>query len=155
MMPNRHCLSSGVKQGDPLSPVLFNIAIDLLLENLNQSHLGVVLDDLKFPALAYADDLALVATSDVELQQLVNITTGTLSMIGLDLNRSKSVVMGCHERILVGDTELQKVDSIKYLGVEICSNGSTRSIPNLFDPLLRKLHRARLKIGRASCRERV
>ena len=57
-------LTSGVKQGDPLSPVLFNIVMDQLLESLNESNLGVILDGMKLPALAYADDLALMATSD-------------------------------------------------------------------------------------------
>src|SRR5699024_6917467 len=118
-------LSSGVKQGDPLSPVLFNIVIDQLLENLNHSYLGVVLGDVRLPVLAYADDLALTASSDDDLQSLIDITTASLNKVGLSLNRSKSVVMGCQSPITVDGTALANVTSIKYLGVVINSDGKT------------------------------
>src|SRR5699024_4995795 len=90
---------------------------------------------------------ALMATSDHELQQQINITTSTLGKVGLRLNHSKSVVMGCQALITSGDTYLQSVQCFKYLGVEIHSDGTTESDPLLYQPLLTKLLRARLKPG--------
>ena len=88
-----------------------------------------------------------MATSDHELQQLINITSSTLGKVGLRLNHSKSVVMGCQETITSGDTYLQNVQCFKYLGVDIHSDGTTESDPLLYQPLLTKLLRARLKPG--------
>src|SRR5699024_10357085 len=79
------------------------------------------------------------------LQRMVDITTVTLGKVGLKLNRSKSVVMGCQSTIFVDETELRNVASFKYLGVEICSNGSTPSNQHVFDDLLDKLLRSKLK----------
>ena len=50
-------LLRGVKQGDPLSPIIFNLIIDELLDNL-PSIIGVQVNDSpRFNNLVFADDL--------------------------------------------------------------------------------------------------
>jgi hypothetical protein len=47
----------GVKQGDPLTPLIFNAIIDLLLEQLEQRK-GYVFDEShRLSTLAFAEDL--------------------------------------------------------------------------------------------------
>lgn len=64
----------GVKQGDPLSPLLFGLFIDRLEGWLKQRlpDCGVQLGEQLVQLLLYADDLTLVASSPGELQQLLD-----------------------------------------------------------------------------------
>jgi len=60
-------LSRGVRQGCPMSPVLFNLVLEPLLEWLSDT--AVSASEAK---LAFADDIALLATDHVTLQGLVD-----------------------------------------------------------------------------------
>lgn len=53
----------GVKQGDPMSPLLFNIAMDPLIQALEGDGSGVRRDGDAITTLAFADDLVLVSGS--------------------------------------------------------------------------------------------
>ncbi|KAL2102325.1 hypothetical protein ACEWY4_001493 [Coilia grayii] len=53
----------GVRQGDPLSPLLFNLAMDPLLCPLSTEGKGVSVGGLNVAALAFADDLVLLSDS--------------------------------------------------------------------------------------------
>ena len=52
---------NGVKQGGVFSPVLFCIYLDGLLSRLAESKIGCFIGDVFVGALAYADDIALLA----------------------------------------------------------------------------------------------
>ena len=59
----------GVLQGSPLSLYLFNIFVDGLLEDLNDSATNVP------RSVFYADDGTLLASSSSEIQRLLDIVT--------------------------------------------------------------------------------
>ena len=54
-------LNNGVKQGGVLSPILFSIYIDSLLQKLKDSGLGCHVGRTFAGAFDYADDLALIS----------------------------------------------------------------------------------------------
>ena len=53
-------INSGVKQGCPLSPLLFNIIMDELISKLKNRDIGIKVAGQSIVVMAFADDLVLV-----------------------------------------------------------------------------------------------
>ena len=81
-------VTRGVKQEDPLSPVIFNIFIDLLLRSLPQE-CGSTYNGKSVRAVAFVDDLILLADLPIGLQHLLDWTSTFLGTCGLLLNTRK------------------------------------------------------------------
>jgi hypothetical protein len=86
-------INAGVKQGCPLSPIIFNLAIEPILRAVSRPNIGYHLHDQKIDSLAYADDLALIAKTPAELQQLMSITGRVATWAGLRLNARKCATL--------------------------------------------------------------
>ena len=63
----------GVRQGGILSPVLFAVYVDDIIETLNDSKLGCFIDDLYLGCIVYADDLIIISASVSILQKIILI----------------------------------------------------------------------------------
>ena len=120
-------IKRGVAQGCPLSPTLFGIYINSLLRSLNSSGLGIDIDSYKLSALAYADDIILLADSHANLQKLVNIISDWSKKWGMSPNIAKCghmiFALEKHEsmntmpNIFWNDIPIPRVSKYKYLGV--------------------------------------
>lgn len=77
-----------VKQGDPLSPVIFNLVVDPLFSRL-PGEIGVRVGNSILNAMGYADDLVLFALSPDSLQQLLDASVTYLQEYSLRVNSSK------------------------------------------------------------------
>jgi len=82
-------IRNGVKQGCPLSPLLSNLIMDELIEELYKMGAGVVLEDQKVAILAFADDLVLMADSDYDMQKLLKAAEAFFDARGLKVNVKK------------------------------------------------------------------
>lgn len=76
----------GVKQGDLLSPVIFNMVIDRLLT----PEIGTDIRGNHYNALAFANDLILVASTPNGLQLTIDTEADFLKQCGLNVNAMKS-----------------------------------------------------------------
>ena len=81
-------VTRGVKQGYPLSPLIFKLVIDQLLRSLPQEY-GSTYNGKIVRARAFADDLVLLADSPIGLQHLLDWTSTFLGTCGLLLNTNK------------------------------------------------------------------
>jgi hypothetical protein len=88
----------GVRQGDTLSPILFNICIDPLLQAVQSAKLGIqISDEHCVGCLAYADDIALLTSSAADMQKIVQLLEQYCQHTGMSPNmdpskRDKTVV---------------------------------------------------------------
>lgn len=54
-------LKRGVKQGDPLSPLLFNLSIEPIIDCIQDNTAGIEVESHNLAAMAFADDVVLLA----------------------------------------------------------------------------------------------
>ena len=66
-------IENGVKQGGILSPILFCVYIDVLLNCLIESKLGCHIGCVSYSAVGYADDVGLLTPSVQALQDILHI----------------------------------------------------------------------------------
>jgi len=85
----------GVKQGDPLSPLLFGLFIDRI-ESVFSNILpgvGIQMGNMLVQVLLYADDLVLVAESPAQLQSMLDVLQNFCACNSLTVNVKKSEVV--------------------------------------------------------------
>ena len=98
MSPTFEC-KNGVKQGGVLSPILFCVVIDVLLRRLRDCGAGCYLGSTFVGALAYADDVSIIAPTFSSCQKMLDVSFQFAEEFHLLFNSTKSqaVVFGRSE----------------------------------------------------------
>lgn len=117
--------TTGLEQGDPSSPILWNIFYEPLLQKLHALN-GYQMGSENISYLAYADDLTLIASNDYDMQQLLDTVTSYLNFHCMQIQPKKSTVVSNFpgkEYVLNQGSQIEcvlrvsKREIITYLGV--------------------------------------
>jgi hypothetical protein len=156
-LSNPFLMQCGVRQGGVLSPVLFTIYVNDMIERLKAAGEGCWVGDAFVGCAMYADDLVLLAPSILALQLMVNTCSDEAVKLDMLFNVKKSVVLRVGPRfkahcnpITVSGNPLEFVDRAKYLGIQIESSSKfkidlhlyTSKLFRSFNSLYRKCSKA-------------
>ena len=83
-------VTCAVRQGGVLSPVLFAVYVNDLIEKLSRSGHGCRIGKMYLGCVMFADDLILISASLYDLQAMVDICSVELEGIDMKLNVAKS-----------------------------------------------------------------
>jgi DMSO/TMAO reductase YedYZ heme-binding membrane subunit len=126
---------SGVRQGGILSPILFNVYVDDVIEELKYSSYGCHVGRLFVGCIMYADDLLLMSPSVGGLQRMLDICSAYGSVHNIVFNPSKTVcasVSLTHNfnlgSVYINNEEIPWVHQFKYLGVTFNARCSLLSV---------------------------
>src|SRR6218665_686543 len=151
----------GVRQGDPLSAILFNCVMDEVIAGLSKSIGFELSPDSVVRCLAFADDLVLVAsTADGLRDQMARVIRG-LHDGGLLINPAKCATLridvdGAAKRWVINsrsfltleDKEIDAIDIVgayKYLGLQAGPKGLRKAYGSFLTEKLDFLSHAPLK----------
>ena len=117
-------IQTGVKQGCVLSPILFSMFINDLIEDINDTNCGIVIDGKKIASLLYADDVAVIADSTTDLQLILDAIHRWCLNWGISINSLKTKAihfrnkrrMRSQYQPRLGDAVIDYCHEYKYLG---------------------------------------
>jgi hypothetical protein len=120
-------LEKGVLQGESLSPKLFTIFMEQIVEILYQSDiptLKVAAEDIHL--LLYADDIVILASNAIDLQKKIGVLKEFFDQNNLSVNLGKTKCVVFRRKkskrssiptLFWGENEVEVVDKYTYLGV--------------------------------------
>uniref|UniRef100_A0A8C4W1R6 Reverse transcriptase n=1 Tax=Gopherus evgoodei TaxID=1825980 RepID=A0A8C4W1R6_9SAUR len=118
-------IKKGVKQGDPLSPILFNIAMDPLLTTLESEGNGFYVQGSKVTSLAFADNVAILSNSYVGMERNLGILERFCNSTNLQVNvkktkgfhtftKYKTYIVNPKEKWKIGKEEIEYVQTGEF-----------------------------------------
>ncbi len=130
IMTDQVTIEKGVRQGCILSPCLFNIYSETVIQEALNHLDGININGERISNIRYADDTALLAESQEQLQKMITKINNSCKKFGMSLNAKKTKVMIVEKKesreqlkIHVDGTELEQVYQYSYLGSLITTDG--------------------------------
>lgn len=154
---------SGVKQGCPLRPILFNLTSELLIRSVTtftsaNPRVPFMLHKEPISLLAYADDLVLIRSSSDGLQNILNEISSPANILNLTFRPDKCATLSltCQKNELtrVGNNTfyvqncevpcLQHEETYRYLGVPMGFIYNPDEMESITDKLIQDMYKIRV-----------
>src|SRR3978361_1866842 len=131
------CTKEGLRQGGVLSPALFNLVMDDVIKEVEEKTKKLQVGYRKMTVVtvgecAFADDLAVFAKNEVDLQYNLEMWKGAIEEKNLKLNVDKTKVMSIGKNntavtIRLNGMTMEQTDSYRFLGVRIHRSGKNEA----------------------------
>ena len=116
-------IKNGLKQGDALSLLLFNFALEYAIRKVKVNQDGLKLNGTH-QLLAYADDVNILGGSIRTVKENAEAVVVATKEIGLEVNADKTKYMvksreqtaGLSHTMMVDNSSIERVEDFKYLG---------------------------------------
>lgn len=122
-------ISEGVRQGDGISAMLFNFALEKVVREAQLVRTGTIVNKSK-QILAYADDIDIMGRREADVDEAFSLLKTQAETVGLRVNISKTKYMTMGSKLdgrstvrLAGE-EVEVVQSFNYLGTNINSSNN-------------------------------
>lgn len=118
---------TGIRQGDSLSPLLFNIVMDEVIKSV-RSERGYRMGNQQIGILCYADDAVLIAESEDDLQRMLHKfnTTARQYIMIISTEKTKTIVITKEPircKLEIENKIIEQLMDFKYLGINLSSYG--------------------------------
>ena len=111
-------VKSGVRQGCVLSPLLFNVVIDWIMNKSLAGRTGVACGTgLNFTDAGYADDIVFLEETEAQAQELLDTINGNAQKLGLHINARKTKCLSTDNNrvhLALRGEPIEQVEEPKY-----------------------------------------
>ena len=130
----------GLKQGCPLSPMLFNLYLDDIKNIFDEQCEPVSMQNVKISHFLYADDLVILSQSKTGLQRCLDKTHefAKANLLTINVKKSKTMVFNQSGKFIrdtfrLGNEMMEPVQEFCYLGVDIKCSGTVKHALNILN----------------------
>ena len=118
-----------MKQSASLSPILFNLALQKVIQSIKMVPSGINIGKEQLNILPYADDIALIGKNEIEIKKLLVEIENNARKFGLQINQEKTKNMIVERKnslkknktghLKIKNYKFERVENFKHLGVTL------------------------------------
>jgi len=128
---DRFPIKNGLKQGEALTPMLFNFALEYAIRRVQVNQDGLKLNGTH-QILAYADDVNILGGSIHTLKEHAEASVAATREVGLEVSADKTKYMvmsrdqnaGRIHSVMIDNSIFERVEEFKYLGTTLTNKNS-------------------------------